>query len=140
MIILMTAVTGCVSIHSENQTQISQKEKTRNEIIQLYQEIITLRQQVLADMEKSLEYGRGDVTDYMDARTKLTEARIELAQYEGRPDAVIKEFENIIQLYSEMNESLQKEIAAGQRPSRDLYEVDIAILEAKIRLAKAKLK
>ena len=138
VLILTIALAGCVSVYSENETEISQKDKTRNEIIQMQREIVSLRQQNLADQEKMSEYGRGNIADFMKARSNLSEARIKLAKFQDRRKAVISELENLIQTYSDMRESLQKEITAGQRPTGDLNDLEIAILEAKIRLAKAK--
>ena len=103
----------------------------------MYQRLIKLREQDLAEQSVSLEYGRGDALGFTKAKVKLSETRIELAKFQGNQDLVIQELRNIVQYYSEAREQLKREVDKGQKPLNIFNEAEIALLEAKIRLAKA---
>ncbi len=91
----------------------------------------------MADKLTLLEYGRGGLSGYMIEKIKLSDARIELLQYQGKHDIVVKELRNIVQFYTEAREQLILEVDKGQRAPGHLNEIEVALLEAKIRLAKA---
>jgi len=113
------------------------REKANEDIIEMYQDIIKLHRKVLADAVKLSEYGRVTVVEFVDAEVKVSEARIQPARFEGQQDVVIVEVRNIVKLYTEAKEALEKEIKAGQRSSEDVDRIEIRLLEAKIRLARA---
>ena len=137
MIVWMTALTGCVSSQSVQEAPVTDNAQANEDIIEMYQDIIKLRQKVLADIVTLSEYGRGNVVEFVDAKVKVSEARIQLARFEGQQDVVIVELRNIVKLYTEVKEALETEIKAGQR-SRDVVDkIEIRLLEAKIRLARA---
>ncbi len=70
----------------------------------------------------------------------MSEARIQLAQFQGNHDAVVEELRNIVKCYTEVKKSLQRQVDAGHRPTVDIDEIKIALLEARIRLAKTTQK
>lgn len=111
--------------------------QANEDIIEMYQDIIKLRQKVLADNVKLSEYGRGSGVEFVAAKVKVSEARIQLARLEGQQDVVIVELRNIVKLYTELKEALEKEVKIGQRSNVYVDEMEIRLLEAKIRLARA---
>jgi len=137
MIVWMTALTGCVSSQSVPEAPVTDNAQANEDIIEMYQDIIKLRQKVLADNVKLSEYGRGSGVEFVDAKVKVSEARIQLARFEGQQDVVIVELRNIVKLYTELKEALEVEIKAGQRSNVYVDEMEIRLLEAKIRLVRA---
>ena len=103
----------------------------------MYQKLIKLREQFVAHELKLMEYGQSGVLELTKARVKLSNARIDLSKFQGKHDMVVKELRNIIKFYSEAIEQLKTEVDKGQRAPGVFYEAEIALLEAKIRLAKA---
>ena len=81
--------------------------------------------------------GHLSADEFIAATVKLSEARIGLAEFQGRHEAVVEELRNIVKLYTNMKETVGKMIDAGKRSRGDIYKVESALLEAKIRLAKA---
>jgi hypothetical protein len=137
MIVWMSALTGCVSSQSVQESPVTDNAQANEDIIEMYQDIIKLRQKVLADNVKLSEYGRGSGVEFVDAKVKVSEARIQLARFEGQQDVVIVELRNIVKLFTELKEALGNEIKIGQRSMKNVYEMEIRILEAKIRLVRA---
>jgi outer membrane protein TolC len=135
MIVWMAALTGCVSSQSVQESPVTDNAQVNDDIIEMYQDLIKLRQKVLADIVKLSDYGRVTAVEFVDAKVKVSEARIQLARLEGQQDVVIVELRNIVKLYTELKEALEGEIKAGQR--ENVYEMEIRLLEAKIRLARA---
>jgi outer membrane protein TolC len=137
MIVCMTALTGCVSSQAVQEAPVTDNAQANDDIIEMYQDLIKLRQKVLAENVKLSDYGRGNVVEFVDAKVKVSEARIQLARFEGQQDVVIGELRNIVKLYTEVKEALEKEVKTGQRPNVYVDEMEIRLLEAKIRLARA---
>ena len=137
MVLCATILASCTSSQSVKEITVLDSPQTNEDIIEMYQEIINLRQRALADTEKLLESGRAGVEELMDARIKVSEARIQLSQFQGKHDLIVKELRNIVQFYTMARKSLIKEIDMGQRSPQGLYELEITLLEAKIRLARA---
>jgi outer membrane protein TolC len=137
MIVWMAALTGCVSSQSVQESPVTDNAQVNDDIIEMYQDLIKLRQKVLAENVKLYDYGRGNVVEFVDAKVKVSEARIQLARFEGQQDVVIGELRNIVKLYTEVKEALEKEVKTGQRPNVYVDEMEIRLLEAKIRLARA---
>ena len=131
---------GYTSSQTVKDKSVLDTSRTNEDMIELYQEIIKLRQRDLAEQSRLLEYGRGDISRLMKSKMKLSETRIQLLQLQGNNDLVVKELENIVQLYTEVREQIKREIDKGQKAPGLLYEIEIALLEAKIRLAKATQK
>jgi len=111
--------------------------QTNKDIVEMYQKLIKLREQFVAHELKLMEYGQSGVLELTKARVKLSNARIDLSKFQGKHDMVVKELRNIIKFYSEAIEQLKTEVDKGQRAPGVFYEAEIALLEAKIRLAKA---
>lgn len=128
---------GYTSSQSVKEKPVLDSPQTNEDIVEMYQEIINLQQQDLAEQLTLLEYGRGEPSGFAIAKVKLSEARIQLAKFQGEHDIVLKELRNIVQFYTEARKQLIPEIDKGQRPPQHLCEIEIALLEAKIRLAKA---
>ena len=137
MVLCATLLASCTSSQSVKEKPVLDNPQTSEDIIEMYQEIINLRQRDLAEQLRLLEYGRGGFSGLTITKVKLSEARIQLSQFQGKHDIVVKELRNIVQFYTEAREQLIKEIDKGQTAPQHLYEIEIALLEAKIRLAKA---
>jgi len=137
VVLCVTLLTGGTLSQSVKGTKISDKTHTNEDIVELYQELIKLRQRVLDEIKLKIGYGAG-VGELIDARTKATEARIQLAQFHGKKETVIEELQSLVQFYTEMRKSLIVEVNAGQGSRMVIYEIDIRLLETKIWLAMAK--
>jgi hypothetical protein len=111
--------------------------QANGDVVGMYREIIRLREQALSDELKLLEYGRSSFLGITKAKMKISETRIELAEFQGKNDIVVEELRNVVRFYSEAIKQLKMEVEKGQRTPNDFYEAEIALLEAKIRLAKA---
>jgi outer membrane protein TolC len=118
---------------------VSVKSQTNKDIVEMYQRLIKLREQDLAEQTRLLEYGQGEPLGFTKVKVKLSNTRIQLAKFQGKQDLVIQELRNIVRFYSEAREQLKREVDKGQRPLNIFNEAEIALLEAKIRLAKAQL-
>ncbi len=123
---------------TEAETHISNNNSAKEEIINLYNELIALRLHAVEEGMKLLNLGQGNLSDLTDNQTKLADARIQLAQFQGKKESVAREIQNLVQTMTEMRNLVKVEVEVGQRPQSELYEIDAKILEAKIRLAKAK--
>lgn len=128
---------GLTSSEPVKKKPVPSSAQTNEDIIEMYQKIIQLREQALSDELKLLEYGRSSYLEITKTKAKISETRIELAEFQGKHEIVLKELRNIVQYYSEVREQLKMEADKGQRAPGIFYEAEIALLEAKIRLAKA---
>jgi hypothetical protein len=143
--LVMLVISGVVlsygtSSGPETQKQISDSNSGNEEIVKLYQELIALRQQAVEQDKFLIELGQGSLLELAEAETKATEARIELAQFQGNKEVVIKELENLVQRITEIKDSLKRDTDMGARPQSWIYQVDPILLETKIHLAKIKLE
>jgi hypothetical protein len=130
---------GTSSQH-EAQKQISDGNSGNNEIVKLYQELIALRQQAVEQDKYLIKLGQGSLLELAEAETKAAEARIQLAQFQGKKQAVIEELQNLVLTITEIRNSLKRDVDVGLRPQSWIYQVDPILLETKIRLAKMKLE
>jgi hypothetical protein len=137
MVLCATVLAGCTTSQSVREKPVLGSPQTNEDIIEMYQELINLRQRDLAEQLRLLEYGRGDLSGFTKAKAKLSETRIQLAKFQDKHDIVVRELQNIVQFYSEASEQLKREVDKGQKPRMHLCEIEIELLEAKIRVAKA---
>jgi gamma-glutamylcyclotransferase (GGCT)/AIG2-like uncharacterized protein YtfP len=113
---------------------------SNEEIIKLYQELIDIRQKAVEDSKRLWQMGQGNLPELVEAEIKAAEVRIQLAEFQGNKEKVIKELQNMVQTITEMRNSVKTEVEVGQRPQSWIYEIDGKLLETKIRLAKLKEK
>ncbi len=92
------------SSQSIKEKPVMDSPQANEDIVEMYQEIINLRQRDLAEQLRLLEYGRGDVSGFTKSKVKLSETRIQLSQFQGNNELVVKELRNIVQLYPEVRE------------------------------------
>jgi outer membrane protein TolC len=111
-----------------------------DEIVQLYKELIALRQQAVEQSRRLIELGQGSLMEQAGAETKAAEARIELARFQGNKEAAVEELQNLVQTLTEIRNSLRRDVETGQLSQSWTYEIDGSLLETKIRLAKMKLE
>ena len=137
MVLCATVLISCTSSQFVKEKPVPDRPQTSEDIIEMYQEIINLRQRYVAEQLRLLEHGRVGLSEFTKAKVKLCKTGIQLAKFQGKHDIVVKELRNIVQFYAEAREQLIREIDKGQKPQLHLYEIEIALLEAKIRLAKA---
>lgn len=110
---------------------------TQNQLRQLLVERKRLLDGIVALEAKSLEYGRGDVSEYTQARKAALLAGIDLCETKEQRIEIRRE---VVQLYTEAEKSLQREAAAGQRPQTALDKMKVARIEAEIDLLREQLK
>ena len=67
-----------------------------------------------------------------------SDARVRLATLQGDHDAVLRELEEQVQFHSNFIASLRVAIEAGTRAKGELFEPEVFLEQAKIRLAEAK--
>ena len=107
-------------------------------IIELYQELITLRLHTVEQNKLAIQYGRGSQLSLAQAEANLAETRIQLAEFEGKNKLIIKELVKLERLLTDIKNSQKREVDMGQRPMDSLLEIDVRLLETKIRLLKIK--
>lgn len=137
----MTVLCGVVLAYgtlSQPQTtsQISNNSSANKEIVNLYNELITVQQKAVEHEKYLIELGQGDLIELAQAEAIASEARIQLAQFRDNKKAVIEELQNLIQKVTEIRNSLKRDADIGMRTQSWTFVVDPIILEAKIRLAK----
>ena len=86
--------------------------------------------------KKSLEYGRGTVSEYAQARIAALLAGIDLCNNKSERHEIHGE---IVELYKEIEKQTEREIERGQRPTAGLVKTRVARLEAEIDLLKEQL-
>jgi len=138
MVLCTILLASCTSSQSVKEKLVLDSSQTNEDIIEMYQELINLRQRAIAIELILLEIGQGSTFGLTEARVKLSEARIQLSQFQGKDDIFVKELRNIVQFYREAREQLKMQIDKGEISQMHLGEIDLELLEAKIRLAKAK--
>lgn len=136
IIVCAAVLTGGTSSQSIKDMPILGNARNNEEIIGMYQEIIKLRQRVLDGTRIRIKARIASSVEIIGPTVKVSEARIQLAQFQGNHDAVVEELRNIVKCYTEVKKSLQRQVDAGHRPTVDIDEIKIALLEARIRLAK----
>lgn len=146
-LIFLVIIVFCSSILSYAASSQSEAEKQRlnnsasnEEIIGLYQELIALRLNAVEESKRDIAIGTRGISELLDDEIKAAEARIQLAQFQGRRELVIEELENLIQVITEIKQTIELETEIGVRSRAWIYEIDARLLETKIRLAKAKQK
>ena len=85
-----------------------------------------------------MEFGQGNMSDVVELETKAAEARIQLAQFQGKKEIVIEELQKLVKVMTDLRNTRKREVEIGQRPQLDIYEIDAQLLETKIRLATLK--
>lgn len=123
---------------SEAGNSTSNNDSDSDEIVKLYQELITLRQKAVEEYRRRWEYGTQNISGIIDLEIKAAEARIQLAQYQDKKETVIEELENLVKVMTELRNRIKREVDIGQRAQSDLNEFESSLLEVKIRLAKTK--
>ncbi len=108
----------------------------KDEIVKLYQELIDIRQKAVAQSRYLLELGQGSTSSLAEVEAKAAEARIQLAEFQGKKDIVIQELQKLEQSLTGIKNLLKREVDVGARPQNELVEIDARILETKIRLLK----
>lgn len=127
------------SSKSETASQPSSKPPSNDDIIKLYEELIALRQRDIDQKKYLLELGQISTSALVEPEVKLAEARIQLAEFQGKKGIVIEELQKIEQSLQGIRTQQKQEVDSGQRPIDGLNEIDSRLLEIKIRIAKLKL-
>ena len=122
----------------ETEKNLSDNSTGNNEIVRLYNELISLRQQAVEEQRRLVQLGQDNTSKIVDFETKAAEARIQLAQFQGKKEAVVEELQNLVQIMTQLRKTIRMEAGVGMRPQTEIYEIDSSILETKIRLAKTK--
>jgi outer membrane protein TolC len=107
-----------------------------SDVMQVYQEIIAIRQAMLEDIEQSHRSGRANVTELSQAKIDLAEARLHLAEAQEKCDEAARELRTILLVRQETLDTLKHRQDSGRVTQHELYEAHIAVLEAEIRLTR----
>jgi hypothetical protein len=147
LFLFLSFLTGCASSpaiepnkSSEELALEQEKAKTKEEIINMQQEVIKLRQRILDDTQIKLDNAQATLNDLADARQKLADAKIKLDQLQGRQDLVVQELQNLFQFYVDTRGKMLEQLDTGKGRAKDLYELEIGMMETNIRLSEAILK
>ena len=127
-----------ISFQPVTDNRTSNRSPANEEIINLYKELIALRQYSVAENKRLIAIGQGNIEELLDCEMNASEARIQLARFIDRNEIVIDELQKLVQVIEGLTKSVKMEIEAGTRPKSWLYNIDARLLETKIRLAKAK--
>lgn len=136
-------MTGCRATPAKKAEQADEAKLQQNalahkeELITLQGEIVKLRQKVLDDVQVKLDNAQASLTILADAKQKLADAKIKLAQLQDKQDVVVEELQNLIQFYVTTRGQLVEQLEAGKIKARELYELEIALIETNIRLNQA---
>lgn len=147
-VILFTGyLTGCASSPpvepnkpSEELTLEQENAKAEEDIIKMQQEIIKLRQRIFDDTQIKLDNGQATLMELADARQKLGDVKIKLDQLQNRQDLVVQELQSLFQFYVDSRGKMLEQLETGKGKARDLYELEIGMIETNIRLSEAILK
>jgi len=131
-----------LTLNAQSQTEV--KENTINstpsdeEIINLYEELITLRQRNYDQKMLLIEYGHSATSELIKAEASLTDARIQLAEFKGDFETVTIELEKLQRSLTDMRKKQKRDVDMGNMPIDTLIEIDSKLLETKIRLLRLK--
>lgn len=136
---------GCVSTPapkpepkpSEQLKNEEENASAKQEIINLQEQIITLRQRIFDDTQIKLDNAQAALMDLADARQKLADAKIKLDELQGRPDLKVEELQSLFQFYVTSRGKMREQLDSGKGKAKDLYELDIALMETNIRMTEA---
>ena len=131
------ALAGCVSSYSAGKPVVSHDADAHEDIVTMFEELIRLREAVVANMERFLEEGRLSLAEWADAKIELSEARMGLARAQDRHDLVIQELQKMVATCEEWQKLVKRRADVGRASEVDLLKTQIATLEAQIRLAMA---
>ncbi len=149
IIILCSALlTGCVSkpvpkSKLKPSEQIEKNEESalaKEDIIKMQEQIVTLRQRILDDTQIKLDNAQATLLDLADARQKLADAKIKLDELQNRSDLVVEDLQSLFQFYVTTRGKMVDELDAGKGKAKELYELEIALIETNIRLSEAMQK
>jgi len=114
---------------------------SRNAIQDQIRQLLLDRKRILErhaeEMKKFLEYGRGTLSDYTQARITALLAGIDLCDTKAERIEIHTE---VIKFWKEVEKAMERDIASGQRPAIEMNKIRVAILEAEIDLLKEQLK
>ena len=140
---LFTALfSGCnTPTMEQSQQEQGQEDILSNaDILKMHEEIIKLRKRIYDDTQIKMQAGQAQILDVADARAKLAEANINLANLQNRQDLVVMELQNLLQFYISAKNKLEQELDSGIGLARDLYELEIGLIETNIRLSEIALE
>ena len=129
---------GCVSSAPKPEQaetlQAPENPAINSEIIKMQQDIVELRQKIFDDTQIKLENAQATLKDLVDARAKLADAKIKLAQFQDRDDLAVQELQALVQFYINTRGKYLDQLESGTGKGKELYEIEIAIMETNIRI------
>ena len=135
------AVIGCaivilsVSPSSTPAQGAGLKAQMQQEIVQAFQEIVELREQVLLEAQAKEDLGLITSIEVREAQLKLSEARLQLAVAQNQPNIAIGEFRRYIAMHEEQLQWITSKVLQDAATHSDVAEVKLQLLEQRIRLA-----
>ncbi|MBN2591039.1 MAG: hypothetical protein JXA96_14330 [Sedimentisphaerales bacterium] len=129
---------GCVTATTKPEPEEIVQEPVNpvinSELIKTQQEIVELRQKIFNDTQIKIENAQATLHDLIDARAKLAEAKIKLAEFQDRNDLLVQELQTLVQFYINARGKFLEQLESGQGKGKELYEIEIALKETNIRL------
>ena len=130
--------TGCKSTIVEPEpvdvTQEQQGQASNPEIIKIQEDIVELCERIFSDTQIKMENAQATLQDLVESRAKLAEARIKLGEFQDRADIVVQELQNLVQFYVNTRGEYLERLESGTGKGKELYEIEIALMETNIRL------
>lgn len=126
---ILRSVTASESSDQSAQDQLRQKMVERKQLLD----------QVVKEIELSLQFGRGSVNsiEYRQAKEAALRAGLDLCQSKEERISI---FEEILKLYDKHDKLLELEFKVGQRGTADMREAKLTRLEVEIELLKEQIR
>ena len=134
--VTLPVVVGCQTVHCTDDTQAQAAVEVNKQMVQILQEIVSLREAVLKEQRLLAELGRG-YSGLVEAEVQLADARIRLATAQHQPEAAIQLRQELAAVLDEIVKDLQLRSADGRITRAGVMSVQIELAEARLRLLAA---
>jgi outer membrane protein TolC len=109
-------------------------------VLTLLEEMVAVREEDLANLKILSDIGRASPYEVAQARIRLSDARVRLAEHQNDGETVVNELESQLEDWAEVVQYSEHLAAVGREASGDGADAKVGLLEAKIRLRAAKKK
>lgn len=135
--ILLLALTACAGWGCKTANARMARSPVNPAVVALLEELVELRG---AQQKRALvmrDVGMAADSDLLDRQVELSEARARLAGARNDREAEISELSNLLATQQKLLAATKEKVARQEAAKADVIELEIAVLEIKIRLAKA---
>jgi len=106
-------------------------------IIALHEQKITMLERVLEEAKQRRRKGPGSKSDVIAAELALAEVHIDIAVLQDRRGTIVEQLHVILGLHEEHLDLVRREFNAGVRNRDDLLELELAVIDTRIRILQA---